>query len=150
MRKFESPELSFYYPENWQLFVNDGDEHSGEEETNEVTLQSPQSAQLTIALYEKFEDTDDLLQRTLEALKAEYEDLEIDEATTNIGDAELKGYDATFFYLDLLVVAELRIVEREDDKILFLIQSESRELDENRDVFSAIIVSLLRPEMLED
>ena len=150
MRKFESPELSFYYPDNWKLFVNDGDEHSGEEETNEVTLQSPNSSQLTIALYDPLEDTEDLLQRTLEALKSEYEDLEIDEANNKVGEFDLTGYDATFFYLDLLVVAELRIVERAEDKVLFLIQSESRELDENRDVFTAIITSLLRPEIMED
>lgn len=149
MRKFESPEIDFYYPENWSLFVNDGDEHSGEEETNEVTLQSPNSAQLTIALYESFEDSDDLLQRTLNALKAEYDDLEIDKVSSQVGEFQLDGYDATFFYLDLLVVAEIRIVEREQDKLLLLLQSESRELEENREVFSAILVSLLRNDVAE-
>lgn len=146
MRKFESPELSFFYPDNWSLFVNDDDDHTGIEESNEVTVQSPRSAQMTIVLHETFEDSADLLNRTLDALKSEYEDLEIDEAKTRIGDIVLKGYDVTFFYLDLLVVAELRIVEREDDKILLLIQSESRELDENREVFSAMIYSMLRPD----
>ncbi|MEC9092334.1 MAG: hypothetical protein VX438_06485, partial [Planctomycetota bacterium] len=140
----------FYYPANWTLFVNDGDEHSGEEETNEVTLQSPNSAQLTIAIYELFQDSEELLARTLDALKSEYEDLEVEPASNQIGELELKGYDVTFFYLDLLVVAELRLVEREHDKVLLLLQSESRELDETRDVFSAIIVSLLSPEVAEE
>ena len=149
MHKFESPELSFVYPENWTLFVNDGDEHSGEEETNEVTLQSPNSAQLTIALYDLFEDTEDLLQRTLEALKAEYEDLEVDKVTADLGDFHLVGYDVTFFYLDLLVVAELRIAKRQNDQVLFLIQSESRELEANQEVFAAIMLSLLNPNLMD-
>ena len=149
MRKFESPELTFYYPENWNLFVNDGDEHSGEEETNEVTLQSPGSSQLTIALYDLEDDTKDLLSRTLDALEAEYDDIEIEEADDELGSTTLRGYDATFFYLDLLVVAELRMIERASDKILLLLQSESRELEENREVFDAIITSMIHPDILE-
>ena len=77
-------------------------------------------------------------------------DLEIDEAADHVGDIQMHGFDVTFFYLDLLVVAELRIIERKDDKILILIQSESRELEDNRDVFAAIITSLLRPEIMEE
>lgn len=150
MQKFESPEISFYYPENWTLFVNDGDDHSGEEETNEVTLQSPGSSQLTIALYGSYEDSEDLVERTLKALKDVYDDVEVDEGSDKIGDELLYGIDATFFYLDLLVVAEIRIVEREDDKILFLLQSESRELENNRDVFTAIMTSLLNPQIMDD
>ena len=150
MRKFESPEISFYYPENWTIFVDDGDEHSGEEETNEITLQSPGSSQLTIALYDRMEDSNDLLNRTLEVLKAEYEDLEVDSVTSKVGDFSLQGFDVTFFYLDLLVVAELRIAERQDDKILLLLQSESRELEDNRDVYDAIMLSMLKPEIMEE
>lgn len=149
MRKFESPEISFYYPENWNLFVNDGDEHSGEEETNEVTLQSPGSSQLTVALYDLSEDSNELFARTLDALKAEYEDIEIDEGCDEIRDQMLQGFDATFFYLDILVVAELRIIERDEDKILLLLQSESRELEETREVFNAIITSMIFPDILE-
>lgn len=149
MKKFQSDELQFAYPENWTLFVNDGDEHSGEEETNEVTLQSPNSSQLTIVLHEKFEDSDELLARAVDAFKTDYEDLEIDEASHAVAGFELVGFDITFFYLDLLVVVELRIVEREDDKVLLMIQSESREFDENRRLFEAITLSMLNPDVIK-
>jgi hypothetical protein len=149
MKKFQSDELEFVYPDNWTLFVNDGDEHSGEEETNEVTLQSPNSSQLTIVLHEKFEDSDELLTRAVDAFKADYEDLEIDKASHTVAGFELVGFDITFFYLDFLVIVELRIVEREDDKVLMMIQSESREFDENRRLFEAITLSMLNPDVIK-
>lgn len=147
MKRFESPDLNFLYPANWTV-IADADDADGEA-PDEVTLQSPNSAQLTIAIYQPFDDTEDLQRRAVDALKAEYEDLEIEEAKEEIRELTLSGVNLSFFYLDLLVISEIRVVERAEDKLLLMIQSESRELEENRDVFQAIIYSLLKPEVMD-
>jgi len=149
MKKFQSDELEFVYPDNWTLFVNDGDEHSGKKRPMKLRSKAPNSSQLTIVLHEKFEDSDELLTRAVDAFKADYEDLEIDKASHTVAGFELVGFDITFFYLDLLVIVELRIVEREDDKVLMMIQSESREFDENRRLFEAITLSMLNPDVIK-
>jgi hypothetical protein len=149
MKKYKSTHISFVYPENWTLFENDGDEVSGEDETNEVTLQNPNGSQWTVALYGKEETTDSLVKRAIAVFESEYEDLEIENTTESVGDCKLSGVDINFFLLDLLVVAEIRILERANDNLLIILQSESKELDENREVFQAIFLSLLNPDLAD-
>ena len=132
---FEKFGIKFLYPENWQLA-----EEGMEEWPKTVTVQSPEGAFLSLYVYEAGADLRGLVREAVEAMRAEYQDIETDEVLQPT-DADY-GYNLDFYYLDLVVTAQIRGVLLPGKVVVWQCQAESREFDQHELVFRAITTSL--------
>jgi len=130
--------LSFAYPENWVL-----EEDRDEQARLNLTVTSPNTAFWTLIVYAEVLDLTHVVDHAVEALKAEYPELEADEAGEEVAGQPLRGQDARFFYLDLTSTARVRACHRGAATYLILCQAEDREFEAVEPVFGAITQSLL-------
>jgi hypothetical protein len=134
--------VRFLYPENWEVL---------DEETADwprtVTLQSQETGFWTLQVYPPNQDARQAVLAVVESIREVYPDLEVLPAKETIADAEAKGVDIAFFYLDLLVEAKIRCVKAPSGVIVWHYQAESRELDTVEPVFRAIATSLLQTQV---
>ena len=90
----------------------------------------------------------DLMEAFLEALRAEYRELECAEATEEIGTYEVSGFDVQFYCLDYVVCSQIRGLRHGHAAYMLTYQAEDREFEQMNRVFRAITASLFRS--LED
>lgn len=130
--------VSLAYPKNWTL-----EEDSDDEAKLNLTLSSPNTAFWTLIVYAEKIDLPHAVGQVIEALRAEYPDLEATDASEEVAGETLLGQDASFFCLDLTSTVRVRAYHRGEATYLILSQSEDRELEEVEPVFQAITQSLL-------
>lgn len=130
--------ISFAYPDNWTL-----EEDSDEEARLNLSVTSPNTAFWTLIVYADSLELAHVVSQAVEALKAEYPELETSEATEEVAEVKLTGVDASFFYLDLTSTCHVRACHRGGSTYLILSQAEDRELKTADPVFQAITQSLL-------
>ncbi len=142
--------LRFVYPENWKL------EESAEDWPREILLEAPGGALFTLHLYPETAEPAQIAAEALESLQGEYDkaDWEVEPYEDPLivveGSPELTerspvalGYDCTFSLLDFIVQVEIRVFRYDDMVILALFQAEDRDFDSPRQVFLAMLWSLL-------
>lgn len=135
---YDEEGISFQYPENWQLGQTQDDETSVQ-----VTVSSPNTAFWSLSVYPGERDVRLLLQEVLQAMQAEYPELEYEQADQWIDKQPLVGYDIQFLCFDLTSTALVRVFTHRGATCLVLAQAEDRELEVAEPVFQAMIVSLL-------
>lgn len=126
------------YPKNWTL-----EEDSDEDAKINLTLLSPNTAFWTLIVYAERLDLEHAVSQVVEALRAEYPELETHASAEEIVGETLSGQDATFFCLDLTNTVRVRARHAGETTQVILCQSEDRELEEVDLVFQAITQSLL-------
>jgi hypothetical protein len=131
--------VRFLYPENWSVLDEETDEWP-----RTVTLQSQETGFWTLQAYPPQFDAKQAVLAVINSIRDVYPDLEVLPAKQTVGDAEAKGVDIAFFYLDLLVEARIRTVKTPAALLLWHYQAESREFDRVEAVFQAIATSLLQ------
>ncbi len=136
--EYHQPGLSFMYPDNWKI-----DEPEMLAKQDMVAVYSPGGAFWSVARHPLSTDPVALAQGVVDALKQEYEDLEVCEACESIADRELQGFDMDFFYLDLTNTARVRWLRSNRSVYIIFVQAEDREFGANRLVFEAITTSFL-------
>jgi hypothetical protein len=133
---FDRDGIQFLYPENWEL-------QSEETETGwSVSLQSADTAFVVIAFDEELPDPDYMARTALEALKAEYEDLESEDCLESVAGQPAVGHDVRFFSLDLTNTCWIRSFYSSRGTVLAMWQVNDLELDRNEPVLRAITASL--------
>jgi hypothetical protein len=133
---FEEGGIRFRYPENWLL------EREENEDGWTVSLQSPGTAFLLLAVREDMPSADDLADTTLEALRQDYPDLEADDRVEVVAGQPAVGHDIRFFSLDLTNSCWTRSFRTAQGTILLLCQTSDLELDVTEPVLRAICASL--------
>ena len=133
---FEDGGIRFRYPDNWQL------EREDSEEGWTVSVQSPGTAFLMLCLREDLPTPDDMTEAALEALKADYPDLEADECVASLAGQPAVGHDIRFFSLDLTNTCWTRSICTPQGTLLVLCQANDLELEEAGAVLQAICASL--------
>jgi hypothetical protein len=133
---FEHDGISFQYPENWKL------EREDSESGWTVTLQSPTTAFLLLCYDEDMPTIEEVLQTTVEALRSDYEDLELEDEVENIAGQPAVGYDIQFTSLDLTNTCWLRTFQTDDATILLMWQATDLDMDEAEPVLRAICASM--------
>ena len=103
--EFNKLGISFQYPENWSL--DEDDALAGQKS---VTVYSPGGAFWTITVHPRATDPVTLAKSAVDAMKAEYAELEAEQTRETIAGQELIGYDLNFFYLDLTSTASVRCI----------------------------------------
>ena len=100
---FDNLGITFQYPDNWQL--DEAEVRAGQ---SAVTVFSPGGAFWSVAIFPVTADPARMALAALDAMKKEYEEVESEEACETIAGHELRGYDLSFFYLDLTNTATIR------------------------------------------
>jgi hypothetical protein len=133
---FSDDGIRFAYPENWTLEREDSDDGWT------VSLQSPQTAFLLISVNSEMPTTDEMLSATLDALKADYKDLEYDECVDSVAGQPAVGHDIRFTSLDLTNSCWTRCFYSTAGTVLVLAQCNDLESEVNEPVLRAIRASL--------
>lgn len=134
---YDSNGLHFQYPENWTLT------ESQSEDSIEINLESPKGSIWSLNVFNAPDDPQKIADGLLDAMKAEYEDLEFEPATETVMDNEFVGFDLSFFCYDFLVTSKIRCMVRAQQTIAILTEAENREFEELSMVFNAITMSML-------
>lgn len=135
---YENQGLRFQYPENWTI-----EESRDEDGALQLTVSSPNTAFWSLSVYPERRDVRLLLEEVLQAMQAEYPELEHEAADHWIEKTPLAGYDLNFYYLDLTNTAIVRVFQIKDSTCLLLAQAEDHELEVAEPVFQAMMSSLL-------
>jgi hypothetical protein len=133
--------VSFKYPGNWTLEVDaeaDGDWVA--------TLQTPATA-LFMATYRRDADPAELADETLDALTADYPDLESTPTAEKLAGRLALGHDIGFITLDVPVSVRLRVLDLGEATLLLMIQMADQDEDHYSSLMGAILasVTLLSP-----
>jgi hypothetical protein len=135
---FENFGVRFLYPENWSITDEDDVDWP-----RTVTLQSRETGFWSLHVYPPRHETQPVVDELVQAIGAEFSDLEVLPAKETFGQTETTGVDLAFFYLDLLVEAKIRCLRTPSGTLVWLYQAESREFEKMEPVFQAITVSML-------
>ena len=136
---FDNLGITFQYPDNWQL-----DEEEMLAGQSAVTVFSPGGAFWSVAVHPESADPSRMAQAALDAMRVEYEDLEVEPVSETVAGHKLVGFNLNFFYLDLTNTAGIRSFRANDTTYTVFFQAEDREYQEIGQVFAAMTLSLLR------
>jgi hypothetical protein len=134
--KFEQQGIRFLYPENWRL------EKEESENGWSVTVQGPNTAFFLLSYDEDMPPTEQVLETTLDALRADYPDLEVDDRVETLAGQPAVGHDIQFTSLDLTNTCWTRSFYTDSATVLVMCQATDLDLDEAEPVLRAISTSL--------
>src|ERR1017187_1425806 len=120
---FEADGIRFQYPDSWKLTREDA------ESGWTVTVQSPATAFFLVTFDDKMPDVDLVTQTVLDALRADYPDLEADDALESLARQPAIGHDIRFFSLDLTNTCHTRCFCSDAGTVLMMWQANDLELD---------------------
>ncbi len=134
--RFQKDGISFQYPDNWRLTREDA------ESGWTVTIESPETAFFLLTLDADMPEIGLVLQTALDALRADYPDLEADDALESLAGQPALGHNIRFFSLDLTNTCCTRAFYTETGTVLILWQANDLELEQIEPVLHAIRASL--------
>jgi hypothetical protein len=133
---YEEEGIRFRFPENWRL----------EREDNEagwtVSLQSPETAFVTIGLYQDMLDAEGMAETALAAMRDDYPDLEAEDRVDSLAGRPAIGYDIRFFSFDLTNTCWIRSFYCSRGTVVVMCQVNDLEVEKNEPVLRAICASL--------
>jgi hypothetical protein len=133
---FQADGIRFQYPDNWQL-TREQAEHGWT-----VSVQSPDTAFFMLTLDEHMPEVGLVAQTVIDALRADYPDLEAEDALESIAGQPALGHDIRFFSFDLTNTCRTRCLYSESGTILVMLQANDLELEDVEPIFKAICASL--------
>jgi len=137
--EFKKLGISFQYPDSWTL--DEDDALAGQKS---VTVYSPGGAFWTISVDPAGTDPAKLARAAVDAMKQEYEELDVEQTRETIAGREMIGYDLSFYYLDLTNTASVRCLRNDRATYTVFCQAEDREFDQLSKVFLAMTTSFLK------
>jgi hypothetical protein len=133
---FEEAGIRFQYPENWPL------EREPTEEGWTVLVQSPATAFLMMVFREGIPEPAALADAALEALRADYPDLEADVSVDTLAGLPALGHDIRFISLDLTNTCWTRCIAISQGTLLIMCQYNDLEEGTHQAVLRAMCASL--------
>jgi len=137
IRNFERDGIRLQYPANWVL-ETEADADGGWS----VTIQSPDTAFLLISLRPDADNAAELADQTLDALRAEYKELDESNAVGNFAGQLAIGHDIDFLTLDTSVTCWTRCAQTTAGPLLVMCQVSEFERDRHEPVLRAICQSM--------
>lgn len=131
---FESFGIKFLYPENWT--IADRGENEGQDG---VTLELPCGGFFTIEREREGQLTEELIEEISQSIEQDYDEVEREDLHLDGAPADEQAVDFRFYYLDLLIISRLIIVNSGQQTYVVQMQAESRDFDENEPVFNALL-----------
>jgi hypothetical protein len=136
MNTFDRDGISFHYPGNWRVEAEEG------EGGWTVTLNSPETAFAIISLRPDARDPADLADQTFEAIKAEYKELDAENAIQTIAGQVAIGHDLDFMTVDTAIICRTRCLETPAGPLLIMCQTSDYDREQNDPVLRAIVASV--------
>lgn len=140
IQNFDRDGVHFQYPTNWTAELSDG-EDAGESGWT-VTVQSPQTAFLLVSLRPELADPAELADQTLDVLKAEYKELDAENAVETFAGLPAVGHDIDFLTLDTPITCWTRCVGTPAGPLLVMCQASEYDRQQNEPVLRAICASM--------
>ncbi|NND97797.1 MAG: hypothetical protein HKN47_10765 [Pirellulaceae bacterium] len=131
---FESFGIKFLYPDNWTVAQRAEDEGD-----NGMTLDMPSGGFFAIEVENEGLDDDEVIAKIADTIKAEYNEVEVEDVTLEGASRGERAAEMRFYYLDLLIVSRVVLLKATGETLVVQIQAESRDFDENELVFAAIL-----------
>ena len=138
IQTFSRSGVSFRYPGNWDV---DAEETADGGWT--VTLQSRDTAFLLVSLRPDADDPAQVADEALEALRAEYKELDAEDRVETIAGRVAVGHDVDFLTVDIPIVCWTRCVETPGGPLLVMCQTSEFDRPANEPVLRAICASLV-------
>ena len=136
--------IQFLYPQNWQV----ADEQL-DQTPRSVTIQSESGAFWSLDIHPFSADPAEIVASSVEAMRGEYDELEVEEMEETICGEDAVGADLSFWCLDFVVECQMRAFRHGHATFALTYQAEDREFDQLRAVFAAVTTSLLRDGKVE-
>ena len=133
---FELGGVRFHYPKKWEKEL----EQEGESWT--VSLQGPGTAFLVVSFVPEIEDPSELVDAAVEGLRAEYPELETDDAVDTMAGQPAIGADVRFEHFDLTNTCWIRAVPAINGAVLVLAQCTDEELADEGEVLKKIMFTM--------
>ena len=137
IRTYARDGVQFRYPANWSVETDEGGEGGWT-----VTLRSNDTAFLLVSLRPDAEDPAQVADEALEALKAEYKELDAATAVETIAGTLAIGHDIDFLTVDTPILCRTRCLQTDGGPLLVLSQTSEYDREKNEMVLSAVIASL--------
>ncbi|MDF1841716.1 MAG: hypothetical protein P1U77_09790 [Rubripirellula sp.] len=137
---FDSFGVKFLYPDNWTQV--DRPEEEGKEG---VTLELPSGGFFAIERVSTGDLAEDVIEEVADSFAEDYGDIEREEINLGGNADQETAVEFRFYYLDLLIISRLAIVELNGMTLVVQMQAESRDFDENERVFAALLQQLRGP-----
>ncbi len=135
---FDSFGLKFLYPDNWSLL--DRSESEGDQG---VTLELPSGGFFSIERDGHGQSIEEIVEAIASSFENDYDEVEREDLPVDSREQIERGVEFHFYYLDLLIISRLLILNRDGIRYLVQMQAESRDFDSNELVFEAILKQLL-------
>jgi hypothetical protein len=139
IQTFERDGIRFQYPANWTV-ETDGDKGDGEWT---VSVQSPETAFLLMSLRPDADTPADLADQTLDALKAEYKEIDAANTVETLAGRVAIGHDVDFMTLDTAITCWTRCVDTPAGALLLMCQTSEHDRARNEPVLRAVCASLM-------
>ncbi len=134
---FDSFGIKFLYPDNWTQV-----DRAEEEGKEGVTLELPSGGFFTIERVNAGELAEEVVEDVADSFSEDYGDIEREEIDLGGNADQETAVEFRFYYLDLLIVSRLAIVELDGMTLVVQMQAESRDFDKNELVFAALLQQL--------
>ena len=131
--------IQFQYPENWTLA-----DDSLEAFPRTISVQAPSGAFWSVDIHPFSVDPKELLTLAVDAMRGEYQDLEVSPCDNDVAGNPSLGYDLFFCCLDFIVTCRLRAFRLGHATYMLTFQAEDREFEKLEPVFEAITHSFLQ------
>ena len=131
---FEAFGIKFLYPDNWTIADRAEDESDAG-----TTLDLPSGGFLTIEMEDEGLGNDEIIEEIAKTIRAEYDEVEIDDVVLPGAVEGERAVDMRFYYLDLIVVSRVVLINSEQGTLVVQAQDESRDFEKNEAVFAAIL-----------
>ncbi|TWU23626.1 hypothetical protein [Bythopirellula polymerisocia] len=136
---FDKLGICFEYPENWSVEIQE--DTPGNEQ---VVLSSSHTAFWQLSKQPAETELEPLFDEALAALRAEYQEMDVEPTEEILEGHLIVGYTVNFFLLDLTNTCWIKGIETPEANFLLIAQAEDREFEEVHRVFEAMLASVLR------
>ncbi len=127
--------VAFQYPGNWTL------EEESDDESWAVTVNSPGTAFFIVSLRPDNQTPAQVVEVAIDALKAEYKELDAEPVTETISGYPAVGYDIDFLTIDTSITAWSRCVSLAEGNLLVIGQVSEFDRRMYEDVLKAMLAS---------
>jgi hypothetical protein len=134
---FQRDGVRFAYPPDWQLET----ETEGDDGWT-ASLQGPGTAFLVVSYCPGVDDPSEVVDAAVEGLRADYPDLDAEDAVETLAGQPALGADVNFSHLDLTNTCWIRAVPTGEGSLLVMAQCTDEELDDQGAILKSIMSTL--------
>lgn len=136
MNTYDANGIRLHFPAGWKL------DETRDDRQFTLTIQSAGTSFWSVTVFTERQDGQHIIDQVVDALRDEYEQLDIYDAVTRTGSVASLAYDVEFICYELVNSAFLRFVDSESQDMLIYYQGTDHELEDTKLVLEAITQSV--------